>query len=62
MIPTNLIIHMGTKVNYISWNHVFREINSITDNLTEYGLLLSLLSLNSSVILFKFPLRFISFP
>ncbi|WVZ00032.1 hypothetical protein V8G54_026101 [Vigna mungo] len=49
---------MGAKVDYIIWNHVFRETNSVADSLAKYGLSLSL---NSPIILFKFAPNFILF-
>ena len=52
------IIHMGGKVDYISWNHVFRETNSVADGLAKYGLSLSL---NSPVIFFEFAPNFLIF-
>jgi len=52
------IIQMGAKVDYISWNQVFRETNSVADSLAKYGLSLSS---NSPVILFKFPPTFLLF-
>ena len=53
------IIQMGAKVDYITWNHVFRETNSVADGLAKYGLSLSL---NSPVVLFKFAPTFLHFP
>ena len=53
------IIQMSAKVDYITWNHVFRDTNSVADGLAKYGLSLSS---SSPVILFKFAPNFILFP
>ncbi|KAG2390511.1 uncharacterized protein HKW66_Vig0220830 [Vigna angularis] len=53
------IIQMGAKVDYVTWNHVFRETNSAADSLAKYGLSLSS---KSPVILFKFPPNFLLLP
>ncbi|KAK7382133.1 hypothetical protein VNO80_00850 [Phaseolus coccineus] len=52
------IIEMGAKVDYICWNHVFRETNSVADGLAKYGLFLSF---NSPVTFFEFAPHFLIF-
>jgi len=53
------IIEMSHRVDYICWNHVFRETNAIADTLAKYELSLSL---NASVTFFRFVPNFLVFP